>query len=83
MLNPPFRFEAMWTKEEGSKGLVDNAWQVEVKGSHGFHLANKLERTKKNLKKWIGRFSALSGRELSRFKLTLPRFNKNPPQNKT
>nr|POE51180.1 hypothetical protein CFP56_49397 [Quercus suber] len=51
-LNRPFKFEAMWTKEESSKAVVDNAWQFEVEGSHGFHLANKLERTKKDLKKW-------------------------------
>lgn len=44
-LNRPFRFEAMWTKEEGSKVVV------EVEGSHSFRLANKLERTKKDLKK--------------------------------
>ena len=51
-LNRPFRFEAMWTKEEGSKVVVDNASQVEVEGSHGFRLANKLERMKKDLEKW-------------------------------
>ena len=51
-LNRPFKFKAMWTKKEGSKVVVDNAWQVEVKGSHDFCLANKLERTKKDLKKW-------------------------------
>lgn len=51
-LNRPFKFEAMWTKEEGSKVVVDNAWQVEVEGSHSFRLAKKLERTKKDLKKW-------------------------------
>ena len=34
--------------------MVDNAWQFEVEGSHDFHLANKLERTKNDLKKWGG-----------------------------
>ena len=51
-LNRPFRFEAMWTKEDSNRVVVDNAWQLDVEGSHGFHLANKLERTKKDLKKW-------------------------------
>ena len=51
-LNHPFRFEAMWMKEEISRVMVDNAWQFEVEESHGFRLTNKLEKTKKDLKKW-------------------------------
>ena len=51
-LNRPFRFEAMWTKDERSRVVVENAWQVEVEGSYGFRLARKLEETKKDLKKW-------------------------------
>ena len=27
-LNQPFRFEAMWMKKEGSKVMIDNAWQL-------------------------------------------------------
>jgi len=51
-LNHPFRFEAMWMKEESSRVVVDNAWQFDVEESHGFRLTNKLEKTKKDLKKW-------------------------------
>ena len=51
-LNHPFRFEAMWTKEDSSRVVVDNAWQFDVEGSHSFRLVNKLEKTKKDLKKW-------------------------------
>ena len=51
-LNRPFIFKAMWMKEEGSQVVVDNVWKFEVEGSHGFRLVNKLERTKKDLKKW-------------------------------
>nr|POE56987.1 hypothetical protein CFP56_45518 [Quercus suber] len=39
----PFRFEAMWTKEEGSRRVVEGAWQTWVEGSHGFKLAKKFE----------------------------------------
>nr|POE91951.1 hypothetical protein CFP56_33154 [Quercus suber] len=51
-LNRPFRFEAMWTKDERSSIVVENAWQANVEGSNGFRLARKLEETKKDLKKW-------------------------------
>ncbi|KAK9990973.1 hypothetical protein SO802_025958 [Lithocarpus litseifolius] len=51
-LNRPFRFKAMWTKDERSSAVVKNAWQAEVEGSHAFRLARKLEETKQDLKKW-------------------------------
>nr|POE75985.1 hypothetical protein CFP56_23447 [Quercus suber] len=51
-LNRPFRFEAMWTKDERSNIVVENAWQANVEGSNGFRLARKLEETKKDLRKW-------------------------------
>ena len=48
----PFRFEAMWTKEEESKMVVENAWQTRVEGSHGFRLAKKLSVTSSELVRW-------------------------------
>ncbi len=30
----PFRFEAMWTKDESSNGVVEKAWESQVEGSH-------------------------------------------------
>nr|POF23631.1 hypothetical protein CFP56_78907 [Quercus suber] len=35
-LNHPFRFEAMWMKDERSRVVVENAWQAEVEGFNGF-----------------------------------------------
>ena len=51
-LNRPFRFKAMWMKDDSSRAVVDNAWQLDVEGFHSFCLANKLEWMKKDLKKW-------------------------------
>ncbi|XP_065629740.1 uncharacterized protein LOC136067578 [Quercus suber] len=48
----PFRFEAMWTKEEGSRRVVEGAWQTWVEGSHGFKLAKKLSMTCRDLLWW-------------------------------
>ena len=48
----PFRFEAMWTKEEESKMVVENAWHTRVEGSHGFRLAKKLSVTSSELMRW-------------------------------
>lgn len=48
----PFLFEAMWTKEEESKMVVENAWQTRVEGSHGFRLAKKLSVTSGELVRW-------------------------------
>ena len=36
VLSRLFRFEAMWTREEESRSVVENAWQIQVEGSHGF-----------------------------------------------
>uniref|UniRef100_A0A2N9HQ32 Endonuclease/exonuclease/phosphatase domain-containing protein n=1 Tax=Fagus sylvatica TaxID=28930 RepID=A0A2N9HQ32_FAGSY len=30
----PFHFEAMWTKDESSNGVVEKAWESQVEGSH-------------------------------------------------
>ena len=48
----PFRFEAMWTKEEGSRQVAEGAWQTWVEGSHGFKLAKKLSVTCRDLLQW-------------------------------
>ena len=48
----PFRFEAIWTKDETSREVVDRAWQLQVGGSQGFKLARKQTNTKNKLKKW-------------------------------
>ena len=42
VLSRLFRFEAMWTREEESRSVVENAWQIQVEGSHGFKLVKKL-----------------------------------------
>ena len=47
----PFRFEAMWTKDETSREVVDKAWQLQVGGLQGFKLARKQTNTKNELKK--------------------------------
>ena len=48
----PFHFEAMWTKEEGSRRVVESAWQTRVQGSHGLKLAKKLSVTCRDLLWW-------------------------------
>ena len=48
----PFQFEGMWTKEEVSKMVVENAWQTRLEGSHGFKLAKKLSVTSHELVRW-------------------------------
>nr|POE99080.1 hypothetical protein CFP56_56264 [Quercus suber] len=52
MGSQPFQFEAMWTKEEKSKMVVENAWQTRVEGSGGFRLAKKLLVTSSELVRW-------------------------------
>ena len=47
----PFRFEAIWTKEESSKEVVKNAWLTSVEGSQGYRLARKLDATRRDLKR--------------------------------
>ena len=50
-LDKPFRFEAMWTRDETSKEIVENAWQTRVDSSESLKLAKKLNATKKDLKR--------------------------------
>jgi hypothetical protein len=48
----PFRFEAMWTKDRSSLGVIENAWASEVEGYQKFKLPKKLVRTSKELIAW-------------------------------
>ena len=45
ILTRPFHFEAMWTREEESRLVVEDAWQCRVDGSQGFKLVKKLSVT--------------------------------------
>ena len=82
ILNRPFRFKAMWTKEEGSKVVVDNAWQVEVEGSHNFRLANKLERTKNDLKKWNREVFSIFRKRIKLHQANIAKIQQKPPTKK-
>jgi hypothetical protein len=49
-LPKPFRFEALWTREQSSHSVVAGAWLVEVEGSPAFSLSRKWKKTKDALK---------------------------------
>ncbi|RVW80649.1 hypothetical protein CK203_044328 [Vitis vinifera] len=52
----PFRFENMWLKVDGFKGLLREWWQgIEVRGRASFRLASKLKLLKLRIKPGIGR----------------------------
>ena len=51
-LNRPFRFEAMWTKDESSVEVIERAWDINVEGSQSFKLAKKIKRVGDELKSW-------------------------------
>ena len=48
----PFRFEAMWVRDESSKEVVRHAWDFQVNGSHHYRLAKKFYRVQKDLIVW-------------------------------
>ena len=49
----PSRFENMWLKEEGFKGLIENWWKsFELSGMSSFRVVEKLEALKLKLKNW-------------------------------
>jgi hypothetical protein len=48
----PFRFEAFWTHDQSSHGVVAGAWLAEVEGSLAFSLSKKWNNTKVALKHW-------------------------------
>ena len=49
----PFRFENMWLKEEGFKEVLRKWWEgIQVSGSTGFILTEKLKALKPILRSW-------------------------------
>ena len=50
-LDKPFRFEAMWTRDETSKEIIENVWQTRVDGPESLKLAKKLDATERDLKR--------------------------------
>uniref|UniRef100_A0A2N9FSP0 CCHC-type domain-containing protein n=1 Tax=Fagus sylvatica TaxID=28930 RepID=A0A2N9FSP0_FAGSY len=44
----PFRFEAMWVKDESSVNVVQDAWAIAVEGSQNFRLVKRLVRRRRN-----------------------------------
>uniref|UniRef100_A0A7N2MCG6 Uncharacterized protein n=1 Tax=Quercus lobata TaxID=97700 RepID=A0A7N2MCG6_QUELO len=48
----PFRFEAMWARDESSFGIVEKAWQGNVEGSQCFKLAREIQQTSEDLMVW-------------------------------
>ena len=48
----PFRFKAMWVKDESSVNVVNHAWATPFSGSHSVRLSKKLQKTQKDLLVW-------------------------------
>ena len=48
----PFPFKPMWTKDETSKEIVENAWKTRVDSPQSLKLDKKLDATKRDLKRW-------------------------------
>ena len=42
----PFRFEAMWTKEDSSEEVVALAWNFPIEGSQNYKLSEKCQRVR-------------------------------------
>jgi hypothetical protein len=51
-LPKPFKFEEIWTRDETSDIVIENAWRTLVPWSPLFKVCTKIKETKKNLKKW-------------------------------
>jgi hypothetical protein len=47
-----FRFEAMWVRDDSSKEVVRQAWDVQISGSHHYRLAKKFSKVQKDLIRW-------------------------------
>lgn len=48
----PFRFEAVWLRDEGCKPVIESAWNKEVHGSDFVKLYKKQVATRDALRKW-------------------------------
>lgn len=48
----PFRFEAMWMKDDRCEGVVRNAWERQPEGNPMEVVANKIENCSTQLKTW-------------------------------
>ncbi len=48
----PFRFEAMWVRDPRCGGIIKEAWNSIIKGSHPYVLCRKQSLIAKALKKW-------------------------------
>ena len=69
----------MWTKDERTRVVVENAWQAEVEGSYGFRLARKLEETKKDLKKWNKEVFGLVRERIKAIQANIAEIQQKPP----
>ena len=48
----PFRFEAVWLRDEGCSAVIENAWKIKVAGSDFIKLYKKQANTRDALRKW-------------------------------
>ena len=48
----PFRFEAMWMKDEGCEGVIKNAWEGLHSGNPMTTLVHKIDKCRTKLKTW-------------------------------
>jgi hypothetical protein len=51
----PFRFEEVWTSDEGCENTIKESWENRVVGTTMFKVANKLNQCKKGLGNWSHR----------------------------
>ena len=52
---------------------------MDVEGSHGFRLANKLERTKKDLKKWNKEVFSIVRERIKSLQVNIAEIQQKPP----
>jgi len=48
----PFRFEAVWLRDDGCKAVIDSTWNIKVTGSDFIKLCKKQASTRNALLKW-------------------------------